>query len=120
MVYGYVNRCRHLPKRETLHTRLARAYMETGRAEDAQRALVLVWRLYPDNWFAPLGLAVLYAATEQAQPLLADALRLGGDVPRATAGGYRALAPLLAKSAAPPGPDPPYPFRGTPLQRDSL
>jgi hypothetical protein len=40
-----------------------------------------VRRLYPDNWFAPLGLAVLFAATErpeQAKPLLDDVLRLGG------------------------------------------
>ncbi len=64
-------------------------------------------RLYPENWFAPLGLAVLYAATErpeQAKPLLEDALRLGGDVARSTAAGYPALAPLLAKAAAPQAP----------------
>ena len=70
-----------LPIHETLHTRLARAYMEKGRGEDAFRAFTLVRRLYPDNWFAPLGMAVLFAATErpeQAKPLLDDALRLGG------------------------------------------
>ncbi len=59
-------------------------------------------RLYPDNWFAPLSLAVLFAATErpeQARPLLADALRLGGDVARNEAAGYPALAPLLVDLA---------------------
>lgn len=86
------------PNHELVHTRLARAYMEKGRGDDAYRALTLVHRLYPENWFAPLGLAVLYAATDQterAEALLADALRLGGDVARTTASGYPALAPLL-------------------------
>jgi tetratricopeptide (TPR) repeat protein len=92
------------PNHETLHTRLARAYMEKGRGEDAYRALSLVRRLYPDNWFAPLGMAVLFAATdrpEQAKPLLDEAFRLGGDVARTTAAGYPALAPLL--DGEPPG-----------------
>ena len=53
------------PNHETVHTRLARAYLEKGRGEDAYRALSLVRRLYPDNWFAPLGMAVLFAATER-------------------------------------------------------
>ncbi len=56
---------------------------------------------------APLGLAVLFAATErpdEARPLLDEALRLGGDVARSTAAGYPALAPLLAKAAAPQAP----------------
>ena len=93
-----------LPIHETLHTRLARAYMEKGRGEVAFRAFTLVRRLYPDNWFAPLGMAVLFAATErpeQAKPLLDDALRLGGDVARTTAVGYPALAPLLDEKAVP-------------------
>ena len=62
---------------------------------------MLIRRLYPDNWFAPLGPAVLYAATEQleqARPLLADALRLGGKIARGTAINYPALTPLLAES----------------------
>ena len=64
-------------------------------------------RLYPENWFAPLGLAVLFAATErpeQARPLLDDELRLGGGVARATAEGYPALALLLSQPADPPAP----------------
>ena len=61
-------------------------------------------RLYPENWFAPLGMAVLFAATErpdEARPLLEEAFRLGGDVARTTAAGYSALAPLLADGAGP-------------------
>ena len=78
--------------------------MEKGRGEEAYRALSLVRRLYPDNWFAQFGMAVLFAATErpeQARPLLDDALRLGGDVARTTAEGYPALAPLLDEKVAP-------------------
>ncbi len=61
-------------------------------------------RLYPENWFAPLGMVVLFAATErpdEARPLLEEAFRLGGDVARTTAAGYSALAPLLADGARP-------------------
>lgn len=96
------------PDHELVHVRLGRAYMEKGRGDDAYRALALVHRFYPENWFAPLGLAVLYAATErpeEARPLLADALRLGGDVARSEAIGYPALAGILAEpatAAAPP------------------
>jgi tetratricopeptide (TPR) repeat protein len=92
------------PNHETLHTRLARAYMKKGRGEDAFRALSMVRRLYPENWFAPLGLAVLFAATEQpdhARPLLIDALRLGGQLAREEAANYPVLAPLLTKAATP-------------------
>ncbi len=81
--------------------------MEKGRGEDAYRALTLVRRLYPDNWFAPLGMAVLFAATErpeQARPLLNDALRLGRAIARAEAANYPALVPLLAKAAVPQAP----------------
>ncbi len=95
------------PNHETLHTRLARAYMEKGRGQDAYRALTLVRRLYPENWFAPLGLAVLYAATErpdEARPLLDEAFRLGSAIARAEAANYPALAPLLAKAAVPQAP----------------
>ncbi len=73
-------------------------------ARTAYRALTLVRRLYPENWFAPLGMAVLYAATErpdEARPLLDEAFRLGGDVARSTAAGYPALAPLLVSATAP-------------------
>ena len=93
------------PNHELVHTRLGRAYMEKGRGEDAYRALSLVRRLYPRNWFAPLGMAVLFAATDrpdQARPLLADALRLGGDAARAEAQGYPALTALLAERGKQP------------------
>jgi tetratricopeptide (TPR) repeat protein len=95
------------PTHEALHAMLARTYLQKGRGEDAYRTLVLVRRLYPENWFAPLGLAALHAANgrpDEARPLLADALRLGGEVARAEAAGYPALAPLLAEPAAPPRP----------------
>ncbi len=81
--------------------------MEKGRGEDAYRALTLVRRLYPENWFAPLGMAVLHAATErpdQARPLLDEAFRLGEAIARTQAAGYPALAPLLAEAAAPQAP----------------
>ena len=90
------------PDHELVHARLARAYMEKGRGDDAYRALMLVRRLYPDNWFAPMGLSVLYAASErpeEARPLLAEALRLGGEVARGTAAGYPALSALLEEVA---------------------
>ena len=48
-----------------MHARLGRAYMEKGRGRDAYRALARVSRLYPDDRFAPLGLAVLNAATDE-------------------------------------------------------
>ncbi len=82
-------------------------FIPRGRGQDAFRALTLVRRLYPENWFAPFGLAVLYAATErtdEARPLLDEAFRLGGAIARAEAANYPALAPLLAKGAAPQAP----------------
>ena len=51
------------------------------------------------------SVAVLHAATErpdQARPLLDEAFRLGGEIARATATGYPALAPLLAEPVAAP------------------
>jgi hypothetical protein len=62
----------------------------------AYRALTL----YPQNAYAPLGLAALNAANE-AHQLLDEAFRLGGDNARAEAAGYPALAPLLAAARAP-------------------
>ena len=95
------------PTHEALHAMLARTYLQKGRGEDAYRTLVLVRRLYPENWFAPLGLAALHTANgrpHEARPLLAHAQRHGGEVARAEAAGYPALAPLLAEPAAPPRP----------------
>ena len=95
------------PNHEVLNTRLARSYMEQGRGADAYRHLVLVQRLYPENWFAPLGLAVLHSANgrpQEARPLLDDATRLGGEIARAEAANYPALAPLLDSNPAPQAP----------------
>jgi tetratricopeptide (TPR) repeat protein len=95
------------PNHEALNARLARAYMQKGRGEDAYRTLTLLRRLYPQNWYAPLALAALHAANgrpEPAKPLLAEALKLGGNAAREEAASYPALAPLLAsgpKGSAP-------------------
>jgi tetratricopeptide (TPR) repeat protein/predicted AlkP superfamily pyrophosphatase or phosphodiesterase len=70
------------PNHEALNTTLAQAYLREGRNEDAFRGFLLVRRLYPGNWVAPLGLAALHAASErpeQARALLGEALALGGD-----------------------------------------
>jgi tetratricopeptide (TPR) repeat protein len=95
------------PNHEALNARLARAYMQKNRGEDAYRTLTMLRRLYPQNWYAPLALAALHAANgrpEQAKPLLAEALSLGGDAARQESASYPALAPLLAsgpKGSAP-------------------
>jgi tetratricopeptide (TPR) repeat protein/predicted AlkP superfamily phosphohydrolase/phosphomutase len=86
------------PNHEMLNERLARAYMLKGRAADAFRTLTLLKRLYPRNWYASLGLATLYAANnhpEEAKPLLAEALRFGGEAARTEGSRYPALAKLL-------------------------
>ncbi len=88
------------PNHELVNIRLGMAYLRTGRNQDAYRSFLLVRRLYPDNWLAPLGLALLHADaedTEQAKRFLNDALQLGGKPARATAAGYPLLAELLDK-----------------------
>jgi len=90
------------PNHEMLNERLARAYMLKGRGQDAYRTLTLLKRLYPNNWYASLGLATLYAANnhpEQAKPLLAEALRFGGEAARKEGATYPALAKLLPSAA---------------------
>ena len=77
---------------------LGLAYLEANRGEDAFRTFTLVRRLYPENWIAPLGLAVLHAASqrpETARELLDEAFRLGGNQARQTAAQYPALAGLI-------------------------
>jgi tetratricopeptide (TPR) repeat protein len=89
------------PNHEALLARLGRAYMQKGRGEDAYRTLTLLRRLHPQNWYAPLGLAALHSANgrpEQAKPLLAEALKQGGDAARQESASYPALAPLLASA----------------------
>ena len=79
------------------------AYLRKGRNQDAYRSFLLVRRLYPRNWVAPLGLAVLHAASEdseRARELLGEALDLGGEAARAEAARYPALSDGLA---IPPG-----------------
>ena len=70
------------PNHELVHERLGMAYLASGRGEDAYRSFLLVRRLYPKNWEAPLGLAVLQVSAnhpDQARRELEDALRLGGE-----------------------------------------
>jgi FimV-like protein len=63
----------------------------------------LVRRLYPRNWAAPLGLAVLHAASEDpegARKLLDEALELGGEAAKTEAARYPVLSEMLV---IPPG-----------------
>ncbi len=86
------------PNHEQVTARLGIAYLQAGRGEDAYRSLLLVRRLYPDNWLAPLGLAVLQARArkpEDAGRLLGQALELSGETARAQAVGYPVLRELL-------------------------
>jgi tetratricopeptide (TPR) repeat protein len=88
------------PNHEIGNETLAMAYLSAGRNQDAYRTFLLVRRLYPDNWAAPLGLAVLHAASDdpvRARELLAEALDRGGDAARSAAGRYPALAGTLAE-----------------------
>jgi len=86
------------PNHEVVTTRLAWAYLDAGRGEDAYRSFLLVQRLYPQNWSAALGLAVLHAASGQPEPAreqLDRALALGGDAARNQAADFPALADYL-------------------------
>ncbi len=86
------------PNHEIVNVRLAMAYLRVGRNQDAYKSFLLVRRLYPENWLAPIGLALFHAAAEdgeQARKFLDDALRLGGKQARATAAGYPLLKKLM-------------------------
>ena len=69
------------PNHEVVSTRLGWAYLRVGRNQDAYRSLLLVRRLYPGNWEANLGLALLHAASGNQEEAKALPRR------RATAGG---------------------------------
>ena len=91
------------PNHEAANATLAMAYLRKGRNQDAYRSFLLVRRLYPRNWSAPLGLAVLHAASEDpegARKLLGEAFDLGGEAARTEAARYPALSEVLA---VPPG-----------------
>ena len=69
------------PDHEAVGARLGMAYLLAGRNQEAYKSLLLVRRLYPRNWIAPLGLSLLHAGAQEtgkARELLADALRIGG------------------------------------------
>lgn len=87
------------PNHELVGIQLGMAYLDVGRNDDAYRSFLLVRRLYPQSWVAPLGLAVLQAASgrpEEARPLRDDALRLGGEAARVEAANWAPLKPLLS------------------------
>jgi tetratricopeptide (TPR) repeat protein len=88
---------------EETNTGLGVAYMRAGRTADAYRIFLLVRRLYPQNWKAPLGLALLHTyvdRSEDARQLLDEALELGGAQARKEANASPALAELLEPSPA--------------------
>jgi tetratricopeptide (TPR) repeat protein/predicted AlkP superfamily phosphohydrolase/phosphomutase len=88
------------PNHEQVNLRLGMAYLGAQRGQEAYKSLLLVRRLYPANWAATLGLAVLHARageTDEAKTLLAEALQRGGDEARAAAGDFPVLAPLMEK-----------------------
>jgi Flp pilus assembly protein TadD len=68
--------------------------MQSGRNQDAYRSFLLVRRLYPENWVAPFGLALLHTGSgqqEQARELLEESFRLGGERARNEARNYPVL-----------------------------
>jgi tetratricopeptide (TPR) repeat protein/predicted AlkP superfamily phosphohydrolase/phosphomutase len=86
------------PSHEVANSMLAMAYLNVGRNHDAYRACLLVRRLYPRNWVAPLGLAALHATSEDregARRLLGEALELGGESASAEAARYPVLREML-------------------------
>jgi len=93
------------PDHELVNTGLGMAYLHKGRNEEAYKSFLLVRRLYPQNWVATLGLALLHAGSDQpekARELLDEALRLGGDAARTEAGNYPILEELLRDPATIP------------------
>ena len=95
------------PDHEAVGGGLGMAYLLAGRNQEAFKSLLLVRRLYPRNWIAPLGLSLLHAGageTDKARELLTEALRLGGPAARAEAGNYAILKDLLAEIEARPSP----------------
>ena len=88
---------------EELNTGLGVAYVRAGRTADAYRVFLLVRRLYPQNWKAPLGLALLHTyvdRSEEARQLLDESLELGGAQARKEASSNPVLAELLKFSPA--------------------
>ncbi len=86
------------PNHQQVNVRLGLAYLNAGRGQDAYRSFLLVRRLYPDNWVAPLGLAVVYAANDQperARELLAEAIAGGAAAARQMASSYPVLESYL-------------------------
>ena len=88
------------PNHEQVNLQLGFAHAAQGDSETAFRSFVLVRRLYPANWAASVGLALVNAQVGQADEArvhLAEALALGGDAARAAAGDFAPLAPFLGE-----------------------
>ncbi len=88
------------PNHEAVNASLGMAYLLGGRNPEAHRSFLLVRRLYPRNWVAALGLALLHAGAKEepeARGLLAEAIALGGEAARAEAGNYPVLEGLLPR-----------------------
>ena len=86
------------PNHEQVLVRLGFAYLAALRGDDARRSLLVVRRLYPQNWTASIGLAVLAVRAgepEEAQTLLTAGLEAGGDAARGLASEFPLLASFL-------------------------
>ncbi len=87
------------PNHELVTLQLGKSYLRKGRNQDAFKSFLLVRRLYPNNWTALLGLALLHADAgdeAQARTLIAEALQTGGDATRNYAAGFPLLLELMA------------------------
>jgi tetratricopeptide (TPR) repeat protein len=85
------------PNHELVSVQSGVAYLRAGRNQDAHRSFLLVRRLYPQNWIAPLGLAAIMAASDQpdqARAHLEEAYTLGGDAARNEAANWPVLSDL--------------------------
>lgn len=82
------------PNHELVNTWLGIAYLKQENFEEAHRCLLLVQRLYPENWHAAIALASILKGLDNdadAMALLNQALTHGGDPAREFAKGFPAL-----------------------------
>lgn len=89
------------PNHELVQLQLGLARLESGATEDAYRSLLTVRRLYPRNWQAAIGLAVIEVAqgrVDEADALVTEALSLGRDGAANMARAYESLGTLPSLS----------------------
>jgi tetratricopeptide (TPR) repeat protein len=87
------------PNHEPVNLLLGFAYLDAGRGDEAYRRFLLVRRLYPSNWSALVGMAVLHARAqedERARSLLQEALSQGGPAANQRAANFPILGTLRA------------------------